>query len=146
MWLVVEDDMEIFEIFQVIFEFWKVESMGFSSQADVFAWLDQLYDPAYLQTSPVLPEIAVLDLRLENDFEGGIHIAQRIRQKPVIHDIPIVFFTVYYLSPLQRDYILEQSGANLIFDRKPTLRDMDFRQQVTLLVDAYRQSHPPMHP
>ncbi|MFZ4827950.1 MAG: hypothetical protein ACOYLB_11400 [Phototrophicaceae bacterium] len=143
MWLVVEDDMEIFEILQVIFEFWRVESMGFSSQEDVFNWLDQLYDPQYLQTLPVLPEIAVLDLRLGNDFEGGIHVAQRIRQTPVIHDIPIVFVTVYYLSPLQREYILEQSGANLIFDRKPTLRDADFRQQVSHLVETYRQSHPP---
>ena len=112
-WLIVEDDNTTIQLFKALTGMRGHESLGFLDSQAALDWID-VVDQGHIPQ--VLPTIALLDIRMPR--VSGIAIAERLRQSPVLRDIDIVFMTAGYVSEVEKQAILSQTGAKLLL-RKP---------------------------
>ena len=126
-WMVVEDEYDLYEMVIAMYELMGVDGLAFIEGEEVIAWIEEVETGDFTEE---LPELALLDIRLPGQIDG-IAIGARIRESPVLCDMPLVLMTAYKLSIDEEQAILNATGAELLL-YKPlpdyeTLRDLLFQ-------------------
>lgn len=111
-WLVLEDDPALSEAMRTIMnELWEVTPLAFSTADEAMAWLRKIE-----QERGLLPELAILDLRVPGEHQGQDFGAALRRHARTAH-IPIVIATGYILSPENQHEIQEMVQPDLYLQK-----------------------------
>lgn len=108
-WMVVEDEPDIYDVLMAMFEIWGIEGVAFVDGPDVMRWIEDI-DQGRVRCE--MPELALLDVRLP--VGSGPEVGARLRQSPLLGDIPIVLITAYHMSPEEEKAALEQAQADML--------------------------------
>ena len=120
-WLVVEDEPDLIELFQVTTEMIGVDSLIFSSGEDAVDWIDDVECGRFCGEEPVL---ALLDIRLSGEVTG-VMVSALLRECPQLRAMTLVLMTAYRLSPTWEQVMLKQSGADLLLYKPlPPFREL----------------------
>lgn len=132
-WMVVEDEPDIYEVLLAMFEVWGIEGVAFVDGSEAVAWLD---DVDADRVNSDLPDVAIIDIRLPD--VSGPEVAARIRQSPRLKNIAIALITAYRLSPAEEEEAVTLADADLML-YKPLPRLDDFRQMLEDARDKRRE-------
>ncbi len=134
-WMIVEDDTDIYELMIGVFEASGIESAGFPTFSEAIKWIEHVDSGGFHE---IKPELALLDIRLPDKYDGGVLIAERLRKSRLLKDIVIVFMTAYKLDPdVEKEY-LSRSGARKIF-YKPLPLVYKFVEELKELLEAEKE-------
>lgn len=106
-WMVVEDEPNVYDLINAMFELWGIDGHTFVDGEEAVAWIDEVDSGRY---SGELPEMALIDIRLPGI--GGGDVAERLRQSPRLRDIAIVLTSAYVLKGAEFDALMAQSQAD----------------------------------
>lgn len=133
-WMLVEDEEDIRTVVKVMFQYWGHKVLEFSNGNDAFAFLEKVDNGAYQGELPVL---LMSDIRMPGP--NGNQIAHRLRQSPVLNNIPVILMTAFQLSESEQNAFRTNDGVDRIIF-KP-LPDMDkFHAMIMEVVDSYQSS------
>lgn len=128
-WLLVEDEPDIYEILNHLYDVLDSRSVVFTTGEDAANWIAAV---AAGQITDSLPIFALIDIRLPGEI-NGIEVGERLRQCAPLKNIPLVLMTAYRLSPFQEQSALKRTGAHQIL-YKPLPRFAELRQLFVDLV------------
>lgn len=111
---------------------WGVEPLAFHDGYDAMAWLDGVEAQ---KTSTMLPELALLDIRMPGP--QGPEIAERLRKVPATSKMAIVMMTAYRLNSEERESIVKMAKPQAMVS-KPLPRLTDLKQTLELAIDRTR--------
>jgi len=126
-WMVVEDEPDLYEMVLAMYGTMGVDGLAFVDGEEANDWMDEVRSGDFTEE---MPELALLDIRLPGKIDG-LTVGAKMRNTPVLENIPIVLMTAYKLSPSEEDRAFKISGADLLL-YKPlpdheTLRDLFFQ-------------------
>jgi CheY-like chemotaxis protein len=131
-WLLVEDDNDIRNVVAVMMSVWGEKPLPFPDGTAAWNWLDSVANGTF---KGELPDLALMDIRMPG--YTGDKVAARIRQTPVIKDIPIILMTAFSLTDAEIKEMMEQTGIDHLIN-KP-LPDMEiFRSTLYRVRDERR--------
>jgi CheY-like chemotaxis protein len=120
-WLIVEDEPDIYEVLNHMYDLIGAASIAFTTGEDIDAWL-QAVDAGEITDD--LPVFALIDLRLPGAMDG-VQVGERIRRCAKLSDIPIVLMTAYRLSPTtEAEYIKRTKAYRLIYKPLPSVKEL----------------------
>lgn len=120
-WLIVEDELDLIELFQAATDLIGIQSLTFSSGEDAVHWIEEVENGRFEGEKPVL---ALLDIRLAGEATGAT-VGARLRESPDLNSMMLVLMTAHRLSPAWEKVILEQSGADLLLYKPlPAFKDL----------------------
>lgn len=108
-WMVVEDEPDVYELLLAMFDLWGIEGVAFITKEETLAWIDDV-DNGRFQGE--LPDMGLIDIKLPDDDDGGIIIAERLRKSPVLGSIAIVFVTANKYTPEERRSIYARTSPD----------------------------------
>lgn len=119
MWLIAEDEPDIYETFQALFELWGTNGIGFTSFDEAKAWIE---DMDKNDIDSVMPELAILDIRLPDNqagvmnIQGGIILSGMIRKSTRLKHIVVVLISAYHQigNPIKKDKLTIADNGEII--------------------------------
>jgi len=126
-WMVVEDEPDLYDMVLAMYGTMGVNGLAFVDGEETFEWLDEVTAGDFTEE---LPELALLDIRLPGKI-NGLKVGKRLRDTPMLQDMPIILMTAYKLTPSEEEQAFAMSGADLLL-YKPlpglnTLGDLFFQ-------------------
>ena len=117
-WMIVEDELELYEVIEAMFEIWGVDGVAFADGKEAVSWIDAV-DRG--QITGELPELVLLDIRLPT-LSGPV-VGARLRQSPKLRNIAIILMTAFLLSPDEEKQAIAQAQADaLIYKPFPEMQ------------------------
>ena len=133
-WIVVEDDPDIHELLDVMFDLWGIDQLSFETGESAKSWIQSVDQKKY---KGELPELALLDVRLPGEIDG-IWIANRIRNSPLLKNMAIVLMTGNDISPPKGRHMRDEARADWVI-AKPLPKFVEL-QRILNNVVSERQS------
>lgn len=126
-WMVVEDEPDVYEVIMAMLDMWGVEGLTFTDGTAALEWIDHVNQG--LNESP-LPALAILDIRLPT--YSGPEIGAALRQSPFLSNIGIVLITAYHLSPNEEQEVIQYAQADrLMYKPLPGVEELrDILEQI----------------
>lgn len=118
--LIVEDDPDILEIFQTVFESKRYKVFPLMTGRPVFKIIDEFK-----------PDLILMDIRL--DGMDGRAIFREIRTRPQTRHIPVLLTS----GGFKEDYIMRENFTNADYLEKPFDIDVLLQKADGLLEDSY---------
>ncbi|MBL8165203.1 MAG: response regulator [Anaerolineae bacterium] len=120
-WVIVEDEPDIYEVLNHMYDLLGAASIAFTTGEDIDAWLEAVDSG---EITDDLPVFALIDLRLPGDMDG-VQVGERIRRCAKLRDIPIVLMTAYRLSPAtEAEYIKRTNAHRLLYKPLPSIQTL----------------------
>lgn len=132
-WMVVEDEPDLYEMVLAMYDTLGVEGVAFTTGEEAMEWIEAVDNGQYAQE---IPELALLDIRLPGQVNGGT-VSARMRQSHMMRHTAIVMMTAYKLSPEEEKEMMSYSGADHLF-YKP-LPKLDELEKILRGLIAQRQ-------
>jgi two-component system alkaline phosphatase synthesis response regulator PhoP len=129
-WLIAEDEADIRNLITMMCTVWGHTPLIFESGNKVWEWMDKIEAG---ETVPVLPDFALMDIRMPG--RRGSEIAMRMRSIPKLKNVPIVLMTAFALSADEIQRIKDDYGVDHVIN-KPL---PDFDKLRTILHDIIAQ-------
>ena len=129
-WMVVEDEPDLYEMVLAMYHSLNIEAVSFLTGEEAIEWIDEVDSGQY---DNALPELALLDIRLPGDINGG-EVSAHLRQSPALKNMVIVLMTAYKLSPQEERAMMQLSGADkLLYKPLPDMRDFQTMMEDLIL-------------
>lgn len=129
-WMLIEDEADIRNVVKVMFQVWGNNVIEFSNGNDAMAFIEEVDEGKHQDG---LPTLVLSDIRMPGP--NGNEIAHRIRQSPILKEIPIILMTAFQLSESEQVSFRTNDGVNRIIF-KP-LPDFDkFHQMIMEVVNG----------
>jgi len=133
-WMLIEDETDIRNVVKVMFQVWGHNVIEFSNGHDAVKFVEQVDSGEY---SGEIPTLTLSDIRMPGP--NGNEIAHRIRQSPVLGEMPIVLMTAFQLSESEQTAFRVNDGVNrIIFKPLP-----DFEKFHQMLMDVVNGTYQP---
>ncbi|MBL8134235.1 MAG: response regulator transcription factor [Anaerolineae bacterium] len=136
-WMIVEDEPDLYELLLIMTEALTHEGVAFLNGEEAVHWIDDL---DFNRIQAHRPDFALIDIRLPGTIQGD-KVCERLRQSPLMGQIPIILMTAYRLSADDEAAMLEKSGANVVI-YKP-LPDPSELQALFQKLSVPRMTAPP---
>jgi CheY-like chemotaxis protein len=132
--MLVEDERDMYTVLTAILEMWGLETRVYTDLEDAIAWINSV-DAGDFKGE--LPELALLDIRLWKREVGSL-VGERLRQSPILGNIPIVLMTAYIYSPEVEAMHIEKAGADG-FVQKPLPEGETLKTFFSTIIEERRQ-------
>jgi CheY-like chemotaxis protein len=109
-WMLVEDELDLYEMLLAMIELMGKEGVAFSTGTDALKWIDMV-DHGTVHGE--LPELALIDIRMPGGI-SGLDVSRHLRNSLFMSYTKIVLMTAYKMSALEVKDAIRQSGADLL--------------------------------
>lgn len=127
-WMIVEDEPDLYELLLLMTEALTHEGVAFLNGEEAVHWVDDL---DFSRIHGHRPDFALIDVRLPGSIQGD-QVSERIRQSPLMGQIPIILMTAYRMNAVDEKAMLARSRANIII-YKPLPTTDELQQLVNQL-------------
>jgi DNA-binding response OmpR family regulator len=133
-WMLIEDEPDLYDMILAMYDMLGVEGVAFATGRDAMDWIANVEHGL----DNVIPELALVDIRLPDETIDGVHIASQLRKSKLLGNIAICMITAYKFSEDDRQAIMRESGADdLLYKPLPKLKELD-----TILRGLIAKRHP----
>jgi CheY-like chemotaxis protein len=114
-WMVVEDEPDVYEMLLAMSQIWGIGGIVFVDGEGAVSWIDDVDNRSF---HGELPELALIAIRLPGTTAGPM-VGARLRNSPILGDIPIVLSTPSPLPPKTHQFMQEAGADRLIYQPLP---------------------------
>lgn len=132
-WMIVEDEPDLNELLEEIFNIWGIETLAFGDFDEALAWIEQI-DHGY--DDGELPELVMLDLMFNRVLRGD-EVGQRLRQSPRLRDMAIVIMTAQRDMPEIREEVIRKVQPD-DYIQKPLPRIAELQKRLESVLEKRR--------
>ena len=133
-WMVVEDEQDLYDMILTMYNLLGLKGLAFAVGADALDWIEDVEDGLVTD----IPELALIDIRLPDEYIDGVHIAARFRQDDNLKYTAICLMTAFKFTPAEERQIMAESKADLLL-YKPLPRFNELEKILRGLVADVRQ-------
>ncbi|MCU0466881.1 MAG: response regulator [Anaerolineae bacterium] len=128
-WMIVEDEPDLYEMLEEIFNFWGIETITFGDAEEALEWVD-LVDRG--EEPGELPELVMLDLMFNRVMRGDA-VGERLRRSPRLREMAIIVMTAQRDMPeIREDLIRRVQPDDYIQKPLPRMADLQVRLEQVL--------------
>ncbi len=109
-WLVIEDEQDLYDMILTMYELLGLNGLAFSVGSDAMDWIEDVDNGL----NAILPELALIDIRLPDEHIDGVKIAARFRKSEKLKNTAICMMTAFKFTPAEEKAIMAESQADLL--------------------------------
>ena len=120
-WMVIEDEQDLYDMILTMYDLLGFKGLAFAVGSDAMDWIEDIDEGLVKE----VPQLALIDIRLPDEYIDGVHIAARFRQSKHLQNTAICLMTAFKFTPTEEKQIMAESQADmLLYKPLPTFRDL----------------------
>jgi CheY-like chemotaxis protein len=136
-WMIVEDEPDLNELLEEIFNIWGVQTLAFDDFDEALTWIEQVDSG---DEDGELPELVMLDLMFNRMLRGDA-VGERLRRSPRLRDMAIVIMTAQRDMPEVREEVIRKVQPD-DYIQKPLPRINELQKRLEHVLERRRKTHP----
>jgi CheY-like chemotaxis protein len=136
-WMIVEDEPDLNELLEEIFNIWGVQTLAFDDFDEALTWIEQVDSG---DEDGELPELVMLDLMFNRILRGDA-VGERLRRSPRLRDMAIVIMTAQRDMPEVREEVIRKVQPD-DYIQKPLPRINELQKRLEHVLERRRKTYP----
>lgn len=138
-WMIVEDELDLYEMLEEIFNLWGIETITFPDFDEALEWIEMVDQGAEVGE---LPELVMLDLMFNRTMRGDA-VGERLRRSPHLNNAAIVVMTAQREMPEIREEVIRKVQPD-DYIQKPLPRIADLQKRLAIALEKrHKLNHRP---
>jgi CheY-like chemotaxis protein len=128
-WMIVEDELDLYEMLEEIFNLWGIETITFADFDEALQWIEMVDQGGDVGE---LPQLVMLDLMFNRTMRGD-EVGERLRRSPQLRDAAIVVMTAQREMPEIREEVIRKVQPDDYIQKPlPRISDLQKRLEIAL--------------